>query len=555
MKKKLFSILLCFMLSIGVLTGCDTFKKDNQAYLSQVVARAGDVVVTKEEFANGFYNYGNQLMQEGSTRKEAVKQTIEMLINRELLVNHIKTLAAKEEAKEQKDYVYELTNKEYNAAVKESWNYIDEQVKEIALKYVENPEEIFKQEENSDEPKFKPETKFEAKLELVTVSGQQIIRRKVATFENDDTKLNILNYQKPDFTSQTIIDKAWKEYIQGLRETDAQRGGYGKTQTQLLQKELKRVFEVNLDNAYLTKFQTTYENNYGYDEEGKLTQQTIQNIINYYTRVYNANVEEFNVTEAGFFGNVTSTTNRKNYFYYGEGEKVLEVQHILVKFDEDKIKAIQEDPYLTTNEKESAVAALKTTSGTIATMRDEKGFETETKMSVQELYDNVIMGLVAQADSAFTRGTEAYANFMAEEFNKLIYAYNQDEGIMNAQFDYAIGSNKYSPMVESFTDASRDLYNNGYLGAVSGIVESEYGYHIIILNNVLANIDPNIVDEKVLYGMKTSRSAVAEDNYLEYILGQLSSEEYTSYETRVLNSLKSGLKQTYYKSAYKDYLD
>lgn len=555
MKKKLFSILLCFMLSIGVLTGCDTFKKDNQAYLSQVVARAGDVVVTKEEFANGFYNYGNQLMQEGNTRKEAVKQTIEMLINRELLVNHIKTLAAKEEAKEQKDYVYELTNKEYNAAVKESWNYIDEQVKEIALKYVENPEEIFKQEENSDEPKFKPETKFEAKLELVTVGGQQIIRRKVATFENDDAKLNILNYQKPDFTSQTIIDKAWKEYIQGLRETDAQRGGYGKTQTQLLQKELKRVFEVNLDNAYLTKFQTNYENNYGYDEEGKLTQQTIQNIINYYTRVYNANVEEFNVTEAGFFGNVTSTTNRKNYFYYGEGEKVLEVQHILVKFDEDKIKAIEEDPYLTTSEKESAVAALKTTYGTIATMRDEKGFETETKMSVQELYDNVIMGLVAQADSAFTRGTEAYANFMAEEFNKLIYAYNQDEGIMNAQFDYAIGSNKYSPMVESFTDASRDLYNNGYLGAVSGIVKSEYGYHIIILNNVLANIDPNIVDEKVLYGMKTSRSAVAEDNYLEYILGQLSSEEYTSYETRVLNSLKSGLKQTYYKSAYKDYLD
>ncbi len=555
MKKKLFSILLCFMLSIGVLTGCDTFKKDNQAYLSQVVARAGDVVITKEEFANGFYNYGNQLMQEGGTRKEAVKQTIEMLINRELLVNHIKTLAAKEVAKEQKDYVYELTNKEYNAAVKESWSYIDEQVKEIALKYVENPEDIFKQEENTEEPKFKPETKFEAKLELVTVGEEQVIKRKAATFENDDAKLNILNYQKPDFTSQTIIDKAWKEYIQGLRETDAQRGSYGKTQTQLLQKELKRVFEVNLDNAYLTKFQTTYENNYGYDEEGKLTQQTIQNIINYYTRVYNANVEEFNVTEAGFFGNVTSTTNRKNYFYYGEGEKVLEVQHILVKFDEDKIKAIQEDPYLTTSEKESAVAALKTTSGTIATMRDEKGFETETKMSVQELYDNVIMGLVAQADSAFTRGTEAYANFMAEEFNKLIYAYNQDEGIMNAQFDYAIGSNKYSPMVESFTNASRDLYNNGYLGAVSGIVESEYGYHIIILNNVLANIDPDIVDEKVLYGMKTSRSAVAEDNYLEYILGQLSSEEYTSYETRVLNSLKSGLKQTYYKSAYKDYLD
>ena len=59
-----------------------------------------------------------------------------------------------------------------------------------------------------------------------------------------------------------------------------------------------------------------------------------------------------------------------------------------------------------------------------------------------------------------------------------MYKYNEDGGIMNADYPYIIGLND-SKMVESFTDASRELNEAGVYGGVSGLVESQYGLHII----------------------------------------------------------------------------
>jgi hypothetical protein len=280
-----------------------------------------------------------------------------------------------------------------------------------------------------------------------------------------------------------------------------------------------------------------------------------QKILKKYQTMYNANVEEYNITKDGFYTNVTSTDKAANYVYFGETEAVLEVQHILIKFDEDQITKIKDSAYLTPDEKEEQIAYLKTQAGTIAKLRDENGNETETTISVKELYENVILDLVANADADYTRGTDAYADYMATEFNKLVYQYNQDEGIMNAQFDYRL-STGHTAMVESFTQATRDLYDNGngFAGAVSAPIESEYGYHIIILSNVCTNLNPQNATVESLYNKRTSRSAVAEDNYLEYLLAQVNTAEYSNFENRVIDTLKSGLTFKYFESRYKDYL-
>ena len=59
-------------------------------------------------------------------------------------------------------------------------------------------------------------------------------------------------------------------------------------------------------------------------------------------------------------------------------------------------------------------------------------------------------------------------------FKELMYKYNEDGGIMNAAYPYVLGVAN-SKMVESFTDASRELNTAGVYGGVSGLVESEYG--------------------------------------------------------------------------------
>lgn len=555
MKKKLFSIIMSLVMATSILTGCNLFTRDTDAYLTQVVAKVGDVEITKEEFINGYYNYGASLMQNGTTQEDAVKQTIDMLLQRGLLLQHVKA-KAQEEVKAntaQEDYVYEVTTKEYNNAVRESWDYIDGKVKEIVSKYVDLDGFIPGEEEEAA-PTYNPETKFEAKIAIENVNGEWKVKKANYTFENEDAKLNLYNYERTDYASKSIMDKAWSEYLQTLREDEKQRNYHSKNNTELINRELDRIFKVNLDNAYLSKFQRVYEDNYGYGADGYLTQDVIAQIIKKYTQMYNANVEEYNVTSDGFYNNVIATDKGSKYVYFGQSEAVLEVQHILVKFDEDAITAIKEDPYLTQAEKDSRIAHLKSVDGTIATKRDNKGFDTDTKLSVSEIYNN-ILNLVAQADAAYTRGSDLYADFMSTEFNKLVYQYNQDEGILNAQFDYRI-STGHSTMVDSFTDATRALYDNGdgYIGAVSAPIESEYGYHIIILSNVCTNLDPASANVETLYNKKTSRSAVAEDNYLEFLYSQVVAAEYSSFETRVLNTLKSGLTFKYFESRYKDYL-
>ena len=135
-----------------------------------------------------------------------------------------------------------------------------------------------------------------------------------------------------------------------------------------------------------------------------------------------------------------------------------------------------------------------------------------------------------------------------------MYKYNEDGGILNAQFDYSIGSNGTSSMVEPFTNASIELYNLGYAGAISDIVESSYGYHIILYTNKLANIDIGALDLEMLSQIKLSTSTVEEDNMLEYVYGLVKNSAYSTYESNLIATLEAGQTYTYYKSVYKDLL-
>ncbi|MEG1500186.1 MAG: hypothetical protein RR400_03895, partial [Clostridia bacterium] len=88
----------------------------------------------------------------------------------------------------------------------------------------------------------------------------------------------------------------------------------------------------------------------------------------------------------------------------------------------------------------------------------------------------------------------AEGNDKAIEFGKLVSAYNQDDGVFSSDYPYVIGE-KNSQMVKTFTDAARLLNTNGAYGAISEIVPSEFGAHILIYLGKAENkfnvVDPN----------------------------------------------------------------
>ena len=143
-------------------------------------------------------------------------------------------------------------------------------------------------------------------------------------------------------------------------------------------------------------------------------------------------------------------------------------------------------------------------------------------------------------------------------FKDYIYTYNEDGGIMNAEYAYVIGTEE-SRMVESFTNASRDLHEQGVYGEISGLVVSEYGVHIIFYMGGIENpIEINsIVDFKMKESdiEKLASKKLNEFNnktLFDKVFEQLSSDNYSIFENMNLNVLKKDIKITEYPDVYKN---
>jgi hypothetical protein len=458
------------------------------------------------------------------------------------------------------DYYYALTNTEYNNAVREVWDFVDSEIKELVIKEYEDPDSIFTTSEAAtpefagSKNEFTQTIILEEDGKIRLAYGEQYVQDDFGNyvFEDEDKKLSIYDYEKPSFIQSDIIDEVWKEYIENLKETESYKKHKDTSAKAVFNRELERVFKTSLENAYLNKLQTSYTRTVG-TEGGYLTGTTAQKIVDKYLAMYRANVEEYNIDPTTFYTNITGTSSRGDYVYFGESEAIIEVQHILVKFANDE-SSYTDDPLLSDEENAKAKEDLNTIFNTYAKERNSEGFETGNKVSVYDLKNVIIKNIVDTANGTYVAGSQEYADYVTREFNKLIYKYNEDSGIMNAQFDYAIGSNGTSSMVEEFTNAAIELYEGGVVGAVSDIVESTYGYHILIYTNKLTNIDPSLIDIETLASMKLSSTTYEEDNMLEYIYGKVKQDAYSTYEENLLNTLQAGKAFTYYKANYKDLL-
>ena len=96
-KRKITGLFLCLLMSLAfLLTGCDLFPKNYAAYLNKSVctityADGSKEEITTEAFINAYNSYGSSLVQQGTSYKDAAEQTVEILINRYVLLNYAKT--------------------------------------------------------------------------------------------------------------------------------------------------------------------------------------------------------------------------------------------------------------------------------------------------------------------------------------------------------------------------------------------------------------------------------------------------------------------------------
>ena len=102
MKKKLFSLVLCLLMCMTVLTGCNLFGTDLETYYNTVVATInysyelnGETIeesenVTKRELITAYNSYGQDYVNNyGYTQQEAIEATLDTILNRKLMIKDV----------------------------------------------------------------------------------------------------------------------------------------------------------------------------------------------------------------------------------------------------------------------------------------------------------------------------------------------------------------------------------------------------------------------------------------------------------------------------------
>ncbi len=546
MKRKITGIFLCLLMSLAfLLTGCDLFPKNYEAYLNKSVCTITYADGTKEEitteaFINAYNSYGSSLVQQGTSYEDAAEQTVDILINRYVLLNYAKTKITLTD----EDY-RSIYDEVYSSLVSNLDSYEEEVRDDWSMEAPSSPED----EEEDDVVVYTP---YEPTAKVVFENGEY----KIMLLDTDDeptTNFSSIeqiiqefnSYANPnDGTNNSKIKKeAYRRLISTLKKNE-EGLKLSTDSASVLKRYVEKLTKSVEENYYITNLEEYYKTEDGYSTI------TVRQVLNKYKTLmlqskfkYESNNETYDTAMLESFKDVYYVVD-DNYFF---------VSHILMEFSDeqkneyDNLQSEYEKGYISQGVYQQRLVEL--VAQIKAQVRDDNGNiieNTNVKAS------DVLTSLQKELASANTDEKKA------EIFNKYMYKYSQDPGTLNAEYMYVIG-NETSQMVESFTDASRELNEEGVFGNISGLVASEYGVHIVFYGGNVENLftidDMNtfeLKDEDIEKLTNTKLSALNNKTVFDKVFELLSDDSYSVFENMNLNVLKKDLTIEKHKSVYEN---
>lgn len=505
----IFSLLFC----VTMFAGCSLIQLNPTKYYSQTVAQIvydknNKVNFTMKDLLEAYDNYGYQLQQNNSTlsSEDALKQTAELMVQRYMLVKEIK------------NQIGELTQGEKNVLMRETYEHINTTLAsledEIRVEWDRVVNEDDKDEDSSTEEgpteyqEYKPTVErvyYEEEVNGVTKYKSKLVRveeEKEPEDESDPGKF------VQNITDADVSAEAWKRYMKTLQKNN-EKLGIKLSDEKAFEKEINRIYGVLEENKYISKYQEHLTKNLEIDSTS---------VVESYKQKYKRDYELYSNNESAYH---TAMANDASTVYYhpNSGNEYVYVTHVLLGFSDEtlaKIKNLEKLYQSNSIEKSVYEAKLKQLQNIETTMidyYDEKGNKKQisAQLAYEEIYNNV---------SKYDK--DVNFELRAKEFNKYIYKYNTDQGILNRDFAYVVNldTNVKDQMVKPFADEARRLQKKEGVGAMSEPILTEYGYHIILnLGPVTNVVEYNNIDNltwEALYNVKTQPSSEKTLFHVEY---------------------------------------
>lgn len=557
--KKIFTILCALVLSVTMFAGCNLTTLNKAKYYKTVVVTVdgGDEYkqfnkeYNREDLLNAFYNYSYSNVSSGSvTAEEGLDTAIESMVNRDLLVNHIKT-----------EYFdtgeIQLTDDDIKSIRYEAFEYMQDQIftyedevreewDRVLTSVVEDTED-----DGDEEEELRAEyDEYSSTLEVIYDNDQNVIGFKNAQSKENTNVIYDVPEKFEDFikvTDEDVSAEAYARYVASLQKT-AKSFGKSTKESDVIQAEVDRLVKTLTENKYITLYQEWFNNNQKFEQTSSgemLKNSVIVDVLSEFRKEYESQKTLYEGDENAYHTAMAGDNVSEVYYHpnYGAGTEYIYVTHILIKFSDAKktqvenLKAEYKNGTITEDEYNESMDRLVET--TPVTYKENGVAKTSNAASVYEKVINYVNTNAGDNDS----------EKRAKLFNDMIYMFNDDEGIMNQDFAYVVNLDPEveDKMVAEFANASRELYNSG-VGSITKVV-SEYGLHIIFNAGDVSSVDESIInnDQLLLNSLVGHKTQLSSNKTLfDIVYDKLS---FASVETRsndLVNEARACVKVTIY---------
>ncbi len=576
MKARLTGLFLCMlMFCMSIFAGCSLVTRDMAKYLSTKVAtitlkegKGGDndsMTITKKDLITAYNTYGNYYQQYGYSAKQAMEQTIELLIRRRITIAQAEELYPELSEKE-KTYLWVETSD----ALKDNYNsYLNEV---LGITDSSSTDE--------DGIKFTGYTKNARPDE--DQNGKSIILK----INTQQTELDQFTYEvardfdkkeDKDFIYTNFVDtiregnnknssEAFDEYYKALLKNEEGQK-LSEDRPSVFAREIERLYNVIYENFMIEKYQEYYTS-----PEDNVSYISSKQVVDRYTSKVRASYTKYMIENTSTYDSDMKSGANNIYYYKSENDdtKFFKVAHILFKFTDEQTEIYNEieeasknGEYATPAEKQRALDSLYSQVVPLVREKNEEtGIYEEVADEDKKSFETSAQALRDYIARKVAEGRTAYEK--ADIFNELIYKYNEDPGMINPTDIYAIGvdgeGKAVSNFVQEFNDGGIKLYNNGQgqIGDISDLVYSENGIHVMFYAGEVKNLFKGItesfeLEEDAIDALSGYRPNILLDKTLfDTIYDELISDNYAIFENLQMNEIKQLYTIKVYTNSYKD---
>ncbi len=500
--KKFSAFILCllFMITCG-LAGCAGFSVNRVKYYNETVATVGNTHITRYELLTAYNSYGSNyyVSQLGKSEKEAMGETLNLLMDRESLYQFALT-----------DASYKPTAYQINTIIENIYTSMDKTMAEY-VKQTKRVLNVTIKEDSTDEDS---KTAYKYEDYNTILAGKRAELKTKTVYYTDETKtvvsstpteykevvdyISYVKVEEPTFacvlgeenlaalqdfdtdaTLQLIIDKYFSNFRTSLDNEEKQDAIYNKSISLLAQdlissekylqdengkayntvtKDLiyryfKKTFKDQVKSQYLTNVRTNYLEN-AQDEL------SISALLEKYVSLMQTNYNKYANFEKSYKDAMKDAGTKADEILYHpdttDGTQFGYFIHCLIKFDED-----------------TQTTAIKNLDKLKSTGMSDEAYRTA--------YDNIIAQTTAKERDAKTGLIEDDAKeytldeVLAEykeitsldEFINFMFKFSEDTATLSQGMPYVVGTNGFSSMETAFTNEAVRLIEQGVVGAMT----------------------------------------------------------------------------------------